>query len=313
MLTQAFAMNGHAGGWRPERLDAVLSPLIGVAVTPDDPRTCSFSMQYGRLPSLVVSRFQVDPLQVERDPACRARPRGELLALLQQEGRMTVTQDGRTLMLDPGDIAIVGQDRPYRLEALTRVGQIGVLLPPAVGAEAPPAHGPRRLSRRGRLGRLCHEFADVLLDADPQDAPVTGVDDGLVGAFLQVWRAALRDGAVAQDAIPAARDDARLYGLLARRSAEEDLSPRDLAADLGVSVRTLHYLFARRGTTFRAALARSRLEAAAARLRAPALAECPITAIALEAGFRSPSAFSTAFRAWTGESPRAWRARHLAR
>lgn len=312
MTTQRFATHSNADGWRSKRFDAALASLFGVVATPQNPQTCSIQMRYGRTPAVLVSEFQADPLEVERDPHAHARPQGELLAILLQEGHMSVAQGRNSVTLEPGDIAIVDQDCPFQLAALDRVRQLAVLLPPTFGC-VPNRPGLRGVSRRQRMSRVCHEFTSLLLDFDRAavDGGTTGAGEETTAAFLAVWRAVLSD----PDNLHLLRsgyqatDWSRLAAIMARRYGEETLSPRDVAAELGVSLRTLHNSFSREGVTFRLYLRRLRLEAAATRLAAPAYAHRSITDIGMDVGFRSSSAFSTAFRDSTGVPPRKWRAR----
>jgi AraC family transcriptional regulator, positive regulator of tynA and feaB len=90
-----------------------------------------------------------------------------------------------------------------------------------------------------------------------------------------------------------------------------DLSPRDIAAANGISVRQLHRLFSGTGTTVSEWVRRLRLARCAADLRRPAdAAAAGITAIAFRWGFNDSAHFSKAFRAEFGQSPRAYRAQH---
>jgi len=84
-----------------------------------------------------------------------------------------------------------------------------------------------------------------------------------------------------------------------------DLSPDDVARRIATSRRQLQRVFAEVGrTTFRAYLTRVRLERAAELLRRDPR---PVPQIAQAVGFRSPSAFSVAFRRHHGVPPGAIR------
>jgi AraC-like DNA-binding protein len=78
----------------------------------------------------------------------------------------------------------------------------------------------------------------------------------------------------------------------------------DAARSLGVSTRTLQRRLAPDG--FFSELARARIE----RARELLLGALPLTAVALEVGFSSAQAFSTAFKRAQGESPSAYRTIH---
>jgi AraC-like DNA-binding protein len=74
----------------------------------------------------------------------------------------------------------------------------------------------------------------------------------------------------------------------------------DIARALGVGPRTLRRQLAEEGTTLREVLDAVRLELATIRLRGTRVS---LAAIAFELGFSDQTAFSRAFRRWTGRSP----------
>jgi AraC-like DNA-binding protein len=78
----------------------------------------------------------------------------------------------------------------------------------------------------------------------------------------------------------------------------------DLARALGVGTRTLRRQLAGEGTTLRAVFDEVRLEVALERLRRPQLS---LAQLAFELGFSDQTAFSRAFRRWTGRSPAEFR------
>jgi AraC-like DNA-binding protein len=78
----------------------------------------------------------------------------------------------------------------------------------------------------------------------------------------------------------------------------------DVARALAVGPRTLQVKLAEEGTTFAAVADGVRRERALALLAEPDL---PISVIATRTGFATPSAFTRAFRRWTGQSPSGFR------
>jgi len=80
----------------------------------------------------------------------------------------------------------------------------------------------------------------------------------------------------------------------------------ELAAEVvGLSKRSLQRALAEEDTTFRKVVALSRLDCALSDIED---LDLPLAEIALRLGYSEPSAFSRAFRAWVGMSPRAYRA-----
>jgi AraC-like DNA-binding protein len=80
-----------------------------------------------------------------------------------------------------------------------------------------------------------------------------------------------------------------------------------VAAQLGMSVRTLHLRFERVGRTFGRWLLDSRLDACRKALRDPQQRASTISEIAYRWGFNDLSHFNKAFRAQFGMTPGDWR------
>ena len=89
-----------------------------------------------------------------------------------------------------------------------------------------------------------------------------------------------------------------------------DLSPRSAAAELGISLRYVHKLFAEKGMTFCSYVTSKRLDHVRRDLSADAFRNEPIYAVAARWGFDDPSAFNRIFKEKFGVTP--GRARSLA-
>ncbi|MEU3453640.1 helix-turn-helix domain-containing protein [Micromonospora sp. NPDC006766] len=89
------------------------------------------------------------------------------------------------------------------------------------------------------------------------------------------------------------------------------LSPRLIADAHHISVRSLHRIFEAEESTVAAYIRDERLGRCRRDLADPALGDRPIQLIAGRWGFRDKAHFSRAFRAAYGETPQAYRARHL--
>jgi AraC-like DNA-binding protein len=85
------------------------------------------------------------------------------------------------------------------------------------------------------------------------------------------------------------------------RLADPDLSPASLAAELNVSVRTLHRAFAAAGEPMAAYIRRRRLERARTELAAPGRPE--VSEVAARWRFADGSHFTRAFRKQYGQTP----------
>lgn len=102
---------------------------------------------------------------------------------------------------------------------------------------------------------------------------------------------------------PAARVRRQAEALLAA-SDQGYLSAGEVAAHLGLSVRTLARTLRSTGCTFQALLKQARQRDALALLQVPDL---PLATVARHLGYRSISAFGDAFQGWAGQPPAAFR------
>jgi AraC-like DNA-binding protein len=96
----------------------------------------------------------------------------------------------------------------------------------------------------------------------------------------------------------------RVSFLVAKRLGHRALSMSSLAAELGVSPRTLQRRLAEDGTTLRQIVRAERARVAEALLRGK---RTPMVAIAHDLGYADTAVFSRAFKTWRGRSPRAFR------
>jgi AraC-like DNA-binding protein len=93
------------------------------------------------------------------------------------------------------------------------------------------------------------------------------------------------------------------------RFDDAELTARTVAAEMGISRRYLHVLFADEGTTFTGELMSYRLQLAERLLSDPQRRHTSITEIALRCGFTNAGHFTRRFRARTGRTPTEFRRR----
>ncbi|MYW16034.1 helix-turn-helix domain-containing protein, partial [Streptomyces sp. SID2955] len=100
----------------------------------------------------------------------------------------------------------------------------------------------------------------------------------------------------------------RIIAYIDEHLHDPELAPEEIARAHSISVRYLHRIFQRNGTTPRAFVRQRRLDRCRRDLASPALRGVPIHAIAARWGYPQADAFSRAFRSYTGMSPREYRA-----
>jgi AraC-like DNA-binding protein len=234
---------------------------------------------------------------------------------LQVTGSSLLVQDGREAVLGAGDLVLYDSSRPFSLVMDARFCWQVFLLP------------------KDKLRRSDREIAE--LTATTIDAS-TGVA-GLVVRFLRDL-AARADGLELGAAEPELAENAadlvatlvrsqlgrdwrvqdsqrilleRALAYVSANLREPHLGPERIAHAIGVSVRTLHQLFAGTGRTVSEHVRQERLAAVRRDLSDPRLAGLSIGRLAAAHGFNNASLFSKSFRLAEGCTPREFRERAL--
>lgn len=99
----------------------------------------------------------------------------------------------------------------------------------------------------------------------------------------------------------------RCVGFIRGNIVDASLGPDLIASTIGISVRSLHRMFAEMDSSVTDCIREERLSASLTHLRNPANAAIPISEIAYRTGFRNHSHFSHAFRSKFGMTPSDWR------
>ncbi|MFD5700662.1 AraC-like ligand-binding domain-containing protein [Streptomyces lasiicapitis] len=317
----------HSSCVPPEQRFDWWCELIGQDVAPTritSEHTADFVAGAGaiQLGGVHVTTLSFPAIRSERTPALIRRSDPDVYELtLNAGGDMWITQARNEARMSAGDLGLWNTSRPFDARGLNAAD-----------------HGTSRAVML-HLPRTELPFSDSRLDQ--LLASATATDRGTAAVFARflrhlveeapsmtdqerarlgpaVWELAvafLADRLNAHDRTP---PEARTRMLLARIDAFIDdnladpaLTPPAVAARHHISVRTLHTLFRTRERTVAATIHHRRLERCRAELEDPALRGTPLYAIAARWGFHSAPAFSRAFLAAYGTSPREWRHRSL--
>lgn len=261
----------------------------------------------------------VDDLKIVRcacDPCRGSRGGGEIGAdrdaffglLLVEEGCEEVMVAGRTLFVEPGMGLLWDSTVPIRFRLLSPIRKVTVFLRQdrLIGAAG---------DARDRLGSLLDwrhgvgAVAGAHIRALAAEADHIDADRGPAAAemLLQLLAADLDRPDAGVLGSSQARLLARVDAHVAAHLDDVDLGPQSIAAALGISVRSLHLLHSRRGTTVSRRILERRLE----RCRSDLVVEprLSITEIAFRWGFNDMAHFSRAFRSRFGETASAYRGR----
>jgi AraC-like DNA-binding protein len=289
--------------WR----EVVCQTVLNVAT--EAPREGFHASISGRsFSALRVAAFDSTSHDIVRSPQHTARfPEDNYLVSLQRRGQSRITQRGDPFPLDPGEIAIVDGQQPFRIAFPAPVSRVIAVIPrKTLDTRAPWLRNlpPRKIA-------ACSPYADLtrrhLLQLASRQHSLVESEASLLTENLcnLLALASARDIPVA-----ALRPQLQIEALLAfcrQNLSDPELSPRAVAARLGISVRTLHLRFERLGETFGRWLLDNRLDACGKALRDPHQRAAGISEIAYRWGFNDLSHFNKAFRAHFGMTPREWR------
>jgi AraC-like DNA-binding protein len=208
----------------------------------------------------------------------------------------------RSFVVRPGEMFITATAWTYRLEMNEDYAGLVFVVDPAAKPswqEAAHTSTGRPTVVSGPLAAVA-AGATALLQHMPSSTDAAAVES-LVDIALRAFSA--EHGGWPEQPPPAIFLRARL--MVTQNISDEDYGPDRLARDLGLSRRSLYNAFDPSGLTPAQFIKQQRLERAKAEL----LNNCNIgiTAIALRNGFADGTAFSHAFRAHYGISPREFR------
>jgi len=235
-------------------------------------------------------------------------PADNYLISLQRKGRCSITQGSDdAFLLDPGEIAVVDGQEPFRVAFVGPVSRILAVVP------------------KGMLDTRAPWLRDIPHRKIPADSEFAGL------ARMHLLRLATDRNELSEGEASLLTDN--LCNLLALSFAHHtsvdkswpapqlptilafcrqnlgnpQLSPHMVAAQFGISVRTLHSRFERVDQTFSRWLIATRIEAVGVALRDPSQGNMGISQIAYRWGFGDLSHFNKSFRSRFGRTPREWR------
>ncbi|MFD4374696.1 helix-turn-helix domain-containing protein [Streptomyces sp. NPDC058486] len=313
ITTAHLARRERFGHWH----DMTAATLIPTAMSSDHADDFHAEAATVDLGAAQVMALRYPPLITRRTPRLirRADP-GYLMVSLTLSGEMALSQAGRRHVYRTGDLTVYDSSHPFhgetRLPGAARTERLDHIVAQFPRELLPlPARAAERLLALPMPGDsgFAALLSDVLrrIAADPgafrpEDGPrlTTVLLDLLAGA-----------GEARLDAEGAASPESRRHALrlstqdfALRRLGDPGLGPEPIAAAHHISVRYLHRIYQDEGLTVAGWIRAQRLARAARDLADPALRGIPVHEIAARWGFRHPAAFSRAFRAAHGRSPR---------
>lgn len=225
---------------------------------------------------------------------------------VQDAGESIIVHNDRVVKITAGDVILLDSTRPVTFisPAQDSAQWLGLQVPRqnlASHLGFAPQGGAcgRRQAQAARL--LCQLALETVNDAEPAFASTDG--------FMHLAVYDLLGALFAPQASLGSRHNdklfARVCGIIKNRFADPEISPREVAAEMGISLRYLQKLFTLRGSTCGRYISSLRLDHAAHLIERRALTKTgqPLSDIAYACGFRDYTHFARGFRQRFGSTP----------
>ncbi len=280
------------------------------AITPERERRPGFrgELKAQRLAGLDVARLKCEGHRVLRRREDIARAGSDTYYLYSQIGEAAwFVQEERQVLVLRGDLVLADPNLPFstgssgdfdfRIWRLPRLALDRYLAP---RGRLPMIHLPRGSSACVLMSGYLQALVDASEGIDPRiTAPVAdhllrlvAIAAGIAPEMHNAGQEAMRDAALR-----------RVKNHAEQQLNDATLSPQRVAAELGMSVRTLHMLFEPTGVSFSRWLLQRRVDQARSLLASSAQPARSIAEIAMSVGFNELSTFYRAFRAEVGATP----------
>ena len=295
-----------------DTLGALLTPA-GIKPLSPQPR---FHIQACKLRSGgVVVLVDATPYVAQFLPKDQTDPsQADFLATFVRRGSGVITQDGKALPFNEGDI--IFRTTALAAEALiltdVQVVVIKAALPRLLGAHA--RNTCHFTASHSAASEPLVEMAQRLLTHvffDPQQSSTAAIyfaEEALISLLASIYARNLVDGAADDDR---QQVDAwvAIHAYITSNLADPELSIERMSESLRISTSWIHQLFKRHQHTYGDFVRERRLQLAQQALRHPQSRTLPIKQIATQCGFQSASHFSRVFQQRFGESPMVYRER----
>lgn len=292
--------------------EAVNSSFVPLEVSTEQDAPFAATLSAAGADGVVFTEVSADPQLVERTQATiESGGSGYYKVSLLLAGSSILIQDGREIVMKPGDLSFYDTSQPYSLLFDEQFRNLIMMFPknrlefPSMLTDSLTA-----VSLREQ-----HQLAKIIAPFIAQASPQLPLLPSL--ARTKLARTSLELINTMLSAILDVEADARdphqlmlqkIYTYISANLGSSALSPGSIAAAHYISVRHLHALFAAHDTTVSTVIRERRLERARADLTDPMLTARTVSAIAASCGFVDAAHFSRVFKQAYGLSPSELRA-----
>jgi AraC family transcriptional activator of tynA and feaB len=229
---------------------------------------------------------------------------GKYFAVFQLDGTAGMAQDDNKVLLCAGDITLIDASRPSEFTYSENSRQLSLILPSPLIEQSlrfNQVQCGHRIAATSPIAMLSHR---LILDAAQQNTLSLAESEATLEAIVSLLR----------PAISQTEDSNDLHERIFRKTLEcidthirsEELCPEWLAREVGMSVRGLYRIFAKKGLVVAKYIKNRRLDLCAQSLRQSCTEE-KLSVLGYSWGFSDSSYFSTAFKSRFGVSPGEYR------
>ncbi|TAG02475.1 MAG: helix-turn-helix domain-containing protein [Burkholderiales bacterium] len=294
-------------------VDAICSAFLDMNAAPRQRDDFAGRVARTRVGDIGLMQVTSVAQDVRRDAQHIARSDTDSLYLISQLSAPWAVSQGRECYdLRPGDCVLIDSSRPYSFSCPGKIDNLSIELPRPWLARwfaRPDVIGPRLIARDSQWGGVLGATMESLREHAIQPSQTRIAHETDVSSLL----AAVLQLAVPEHAEKETKDFRweKIDAVLNQRFREPGLTASDIAESVGISLATLHRVFATRMQTFADTLRQKRLAAAREMLANPRLDHVQVAEIGRRSGFADASHFSKQFARDAGMSPRRWRATSL--
>jgi AraC-like DNA-binding protein len=312
MVCTSFSTKGVAGSRGRHAYQEAMSNVFSLGLDIVAPAECPFETEMTGFASakLRMASLRFSPHVTTRRATSDAREKCCFILGLQRAGTTYVTQDGRTARIEPGDLFLIDTGRPFKLEtgeiwtesfyipgeairaAFWQVDSLtAVRIPADAGAAA---------MLRGMFRELFELAPNLANEAEAR----------VLTCAMHVVELALTAISGELQAAPSNLDRyhrERIRRFIRDGLRDPELSPKVIAAGVGLSVRHLYELYSGEGETLMKGVWNERLAHCRDDLASVTHHRRTIAEIAQSWGFSDAAHFSRAFHERFGESPSTYR------
>jgi len=266
------------------------------------------SIERRKVGGLELTRFSSSPVSFAKSPVTGTNAADRsCIVITQLHGVRCYSQDGATAILNPGDSTLIDSGLCWSSNCGGDCSRLYLRVPHwMMENRLRLTHLPLlpRISGVSGLGVTLSRLATSLYE----EAQVLTHEEGTsaIEAYLEILSACIGHP-LREDVDHHVELLSRVEQFIGTHLAEPALNPTEIANAVGISVRHLHRLFSRRGSTVTECIREQRLERCRLDLCDSRCAERNITEIAFCWGFSDSAHFSRSFKRQFGISPRLFR------